>query len=438
MGGVVEMVSTLALGEGSSNFPVLRMLRLLKIGRLVRVVHHLRELRMLMSAMWVAVQTLFWAWIVILVVVYIFAILYKRVLSDADFADDEAGRSETWGTVLRCCFTLFSIMTLDDWVDVVRPMWNIAPGLIILTIIFIIITSFGLLNTVIAVVVERTLQIGQKSNEETLTKMTRNTSIQDASDPFVRFFRAADTDGDGNLTLEEFQNAVRDHSRPRMPLDDDLSLLDAEVFFSLLDAQGHGYVSVEDFLDGAAQLHGMARAQQLLKLNSLLVRASGSSKGRLKNLIMKLEHTQDEQMHILSSLGSRKEALNLFSNHVQAISKPPEYSSDEVARMASEAIRNALRDKIEQPACTAEGKSSNDEVFWNMGSLHHQPGTSDSAGPDPNSMELPQKQESTEDTSIGSDDHHHQQQLNGTQANDFHCGCFTPRVEECNLQELER
>merc|ERR1711948_236408 len=74
------------------------------------------------------------------------------------------------------------------------------------------------------------------------------------------FFNAADTSGDGRLTVDELQDMLDDPGVVAW-----LKALELEVFevvglFKLLDDNGDGTVSYEEFLGGAVRLKGNARA----------------------------------------------------------------------------------------------------------------------------------------------------------------------------------
>merc|ERR1711972_110062 len=74
------------------------------------------------------------------------------------------------------------------------------------------------------------------------------------------FFMAADTSGDGRLSLDELQAMLDDPGVVAW-----LKVLELEIFevlglFRLLDDNSDGTVSYEEFLGGAVRLKGNARA----------------------------------------------------------------------------------------------------------------------------------------------------------------------------------
>merc|ERR1719262_783437 len=55
-------------------------------------------------------------------------------------------------------YTLYQVTTLESWSQVIaRPIWDIRPHYVFLILVFQLVTTFGLLNIVVAAVVEGTM-----------------------------------------------------------------------------------------------------------------------------------------------------------------------------------------------------------------------------------------------------------------------------------------
>merc|ERR1719321_642396 len=65
-------------------------------------------------------------------------------------------------------YTLFEVMTLEGWTDVVRPLLGSRPVMIVFFMFFVFVTAFFLLNLVTAVVVDRTMS-SQAQNDDMST-----------------------------------------------------------------------------------------------------------------------------------------------------------------------------------------------------------------------------------------------------------------------------
>merc|ERR1719421_80061 len=64
---------------------------------------------------------------------------------------------DLWGDIIRTMYTLFQIVTLESWsVAIVRPIIREKPLVAFCFIVFIMLTSFGLMNIVVGIICECT------------------------------------------------------------------------------------------------------------------------------------------------------------------------------------------------------------------------------------------------------------------------------------------
>lgn len=156
-------------GHGASSgflalIPVLRLLRLLRIAKLFK------ELRLLIKSFVGSIAALFWIAVFTVLWFYICACVgtvfvgRKEMLADTDVENAAALRAK-FANIPLSMYTLFEVMTLEGWTDVVRPLVKNRPMLVVFFLVFVFVTAFFLLNLVTAVVVDRTM-IAQKESEE--------------------------------------------------------------------------------------------------------------------------------------------------------------------------------------------------------------------------------------------------------------------------------
>merc|ERR1719236_160729 len=109
-------------------------------------------------------RALFWAVALIVLLLYICAVFINRLLGDKeDVSERHQEQVDLWfGTVGRSLFTLFQLMTLEDWPTIVRTCMEFDSLLWLFFIPFLVSTHYTLLNLVTAVVVENVLVISQK------------------------------------------------------------------------------------------------------------------------------------------------------------------------------------------------------------------------------------------------------------------------------------
>jgi len=72
-------------------------------------------------------------------------------------------------------YTLFEVMMMEGWIEVVRPLVGHRPFLVLFFLLFVFLSAFFLLNLVTSVVVDRTMQAKQEdeANIETVSEDLR-------------------------------------------------------------------------------------------------------------------------------------------------------------------------------------------------------------------------------------------------------------------------
>merc|ERR1719238_1528206 len=99
-------------------------------------------------------------------------------------------------------------MSLENWMDIAAVGMKDAPWSWAFFIPFICFTNYTLLNLVTAVVVENVLLISQ--NEQVMEKKRDEQRRYDNIRLLKELFADMDEDGNGELSLEEFQAAMDD------------------------------------------------------------------------------------------------------------------------------------------------------------------------------------------------------------------------------------
>lgn len=138
------LVISIAIVPATESFSVLRALRVLRVLRLFTKV---KSLQKVVKSLLSAVPGLGSVGMVMLLIFYVSAVLATNLFSK-DFP-------ETFGNMGLTLYTLFQIMTGDGWSDsVARPVMEVFPYAWIFFIVFILISTFVILNLFIAVIVD--------------------------------------------------------------------------------------------------------------------------------------------------------------------------------------------------------------------------------------------------------------------------------------------
>jgi voltage-gated sodium channel len=251
----------------------LRSLRVVRVARLFRAFRFVKELRLLVGGILSALRAIGSAWILLLVIMYIFAVIGVRLTLDYRMAAPEDEYIEDhFGGVFRAMLTFFQIMTTEGWCTIARHLMpsDRSPTLVILIMLFLTITTYAFMNVVVAVIVENTLDQAVLLKEPVVDKVKREQ--RGALEKTWEIFKAADSSGDGLLTKKEFLAAM---SLPRVMKyfhEVDINVADVEGLFDILDVDESGVLSPEEFIEGCVRARGEARNKEVMKLQCELWR----------------------------------------------------------------------------------------------------------------------------------------------------------------------
>ncbi|MDP1671744.1 MAG: ion transporter [Burkholderiales bacterium] len=137
------IVITIALLPASGPFAVLRALRVLRVLRLLTMVPNMRRV---VGGLLAAIPGLASVFGIISIIFYVAAVIATKLFG---------GQFPDWfGTLGSSAYTLFQVMTLESWsMGIVRPVMEVFPQAWIFFVLFILISTFTMLNLFIAVIV---------------------------------------------------------------------------------------------------------------------------------------------------------------------------------------------------------------------------------------------------------------------------------------------
>ena len=137
-----------------------RKFRALGVFRLFTAVSKLDMLRTLFIAVGRTLPKMASIWIMLLVFFYVFSVLFTSLYSNAY---EEGGHLEFkyFGNLKHTALTLFQMMTLDSWSELMRKLMETDPSAWVGFIVWIIITAFFFLNMLIAVICDALRELGE-------------------------------------------------------------------------------------------------------------------------------------------------------------------------------------------------------------------------------------------------------------------------------------
>jgi voltage-gated sodium channel len=249
---------------------MLRFVRLMRLARLIRLLRFFRELWLVASGLIQALKTLAWIILVLFIICYIGSIFTTIMVgrNDRDFNVyyKESGKWDHeyyFKTIGRSLISFLQIVTLDNWAElIVRDVVQVQPGMYVFFIAFICLGTFGVLNLMIGVVVERAIRTAATDSREQKRKKDRDRQL--VFGQLREIFEAADVDNSGTLSLQEVEEAINKpeiYNKLRMI---DFPVDNPKEVFVLLDYDNTGELTIEEFIKGCLRMKGPAMSKDLL------------------------------------------------------------------------------------------------------------------------------------------------------------------------------
>ncbi|CAE8677716.1 unnamed protein product [Polarella glacialis] len=264
--GMLEVILT-AGGISAKEFALLRLLRLLRMLRLMKLCRHhrwLTELKKLVLMMASCVRTLFWSFLFCFIVMSAWSMaavelinpVVQQMAADGAFGDCRTCRSALT-SVMRANLTLFqTIIAGDSWGDLAVPVIEAHPWTAIIFIGSLLTLVFGVLNLIVAVVIDTYAEHRQKDVINLAQEL--DADAEEDRRFLQKIFDQIDEDGSGELNLDEVLLAAKTNpefkSRLRVM---DIDEGDLVQMFEMLDGDGSGSV---EFINARFAKYQMMRS----------------------------------------------------------------------------------------------------------------------------------------------------------------------------------
>jgi voltage-gated sodium channel len=255
----------LGMIEADSNhvkiITVLRIMRLVRLARIFRLLRFFKELWLLVSGIAGAMRTLVWAFLLLGVIIYVSAILLFQVLGQP-YKDDDPDIDMYFGSLEITMFTNFQLITLEGWATICRVAMVHESWSWMFFVLYLSTTTFGIMNIVVAVIVENTVEQATKRQEDVHKKAEQEQKM--AAEKISEIFVASDANHDGEVTKQEFCAAMEREDVMRYLQQIGIDVRQAENLFDILDYDESGSLDAQEFTQGVLKARGEAKARDLL------------------------------------------------------------------------------------------------------------------------------------------------------------------------------
>ena len=234
---------------------IVRILRMLRLLRLIRLMKLFKNLWLIIVGFRESLSTLFWVLMLLTVVIYVFAIFLRYTLNCLDAFKDWDDCGEYFGSMPAAMYTLFQVITLESWSQVfARPILKVQPAFFIVFLLFLFLTTFGILNIIVGVIVENTLNAAKQNQELQERRLQRQ--LRQELESIRRLFEEADSDGSGTLERGEFVDILHDPVVQQTLIRMEIPIEDPSTLFDILDPQGTDSINFGSFAQGVLRVKG--------------------------------------------------------------------------------------------------------------------------------------------------------------------------------------
>lgn len=254
-GALAEILDAISRqSAGVAGLDGLRTLRTIRMLRATRILVSFDELYALVSGLTNAMKTLMWAGILMLMVLTMWSIVAVEYIKPLMPGINNVNGFGTcswcpsaFDNVLLSNLTFFQIISGDGWSHVARPLIEEHGWTALLFVAVIFSMVFGLLNLVVAVMVDSAHQAREADIMNMAAK--KDAARAAAWDCFSDMVGELDENGDGEISVEELKTGLLNrHDLLSAYLTImGIEMSDLEMVFELLDADGDGTVTHEEF-----------------------------------------------------------------------------------------------------------------------------------------------------------------------------------------------
>ncbi|OLQ09302.1 Voltage-dependent T-type calcium channel subunit alpha-1H [Symbiodinium microadriaticum] len=230
---------------------VVRVTRILKVVRLMRVFRFVLAFRTLITSIAFTLKSLFWALMLLLLIVYVFAVLFCQAASWLAV--------RYFGSVSDTMISLFmSIAAGVSWENVIAPLRLISGMWALVFILYVSFTYFAVLNVVTGVFCQSAIESAQNDHATMVQSILKNKEAHIAK--IHGLFSQLGTENTGVITFANFTEKI---NTPQVRAYFELLGLDvwAWSFFKLLDLDDSGDVAVEELWTRTACVPESVRAE---------------------------------------------------------------------------------------------------------------------------------------------------------------------------------
>mmetsp|Transcript_43435 Transcript_43435/g.116425 ORF Transcript_43435/g.116425 Transcript_43435/m.116425 type:complete len:296 (+) Transcript_43435:2-889(+) len=240
----------------------IQIIRLLRVGRLLRLMFFFPVLRLMLKSLAGAFRVMFFGMVLVLVVVFVWAVFGVYFIHPRNAAVAEAGVYDSrcarcpgaFSSVFDAVVTLTKdLVAQDGWGEIAMPVIEAYPETYIYFFLAYSTVTIAILNLILAVIVDTALE-ARKDDIHAVARVKREQRSANAK-RLQELFSELDVDGNGVLTHAELEKAFETHEEfMDIMTAMDICAHDLDTIFLIMDENGTGDIDHKEFVN---ELHKM-------------------------------------------------------------------------------------------------------------------------------------------------------------------------------------
>jgi len=259
---VLEVLGSSDQTDVNSSFRILRLFRVSRLLRIVKtiwIVRFVGALRTLVSSLVDTLKPLFWAMVLLFIIIYIAGVLFTDVVLEYFSENDQdANVLRFFGSLSLSIETLFRAISGGiDWAEAAEALRPLGYVWVLFFQVYVAFCIFAVLNVMTGVFCHSAIQSAQSDHENRLD------SRHEFRKHVSRIFERMDQSGDGKLTLAEFEMMFENEGMQAFLESAEINASDAWTLFASLDVDGDNVIDVDEFTQRCMSLRGPARSMDV-------------------------------------------------------------------------------------------------------------------------------------------------------------------------------
>ena len=239
----------------------------------MRLFRFVMALRTLVTSIFHTLKALFWALILLFLIVYVFSVIFTSAVNEALYdpnfyprlPERDAQAERYFSNLYDTMLSLFMCIAGGvSWEEVIAPLRYVSEVWGIAYLVFFSFTYFAVLNVVTAVFCTTALESAQNDHATVVQSMLDNKEAH--LDKLRAVFSSLGASDTGAITFTMFEEKINTPEVKGYLETLGLDVWDAWSFFKLLDTDGGGAIEIEEFFMGCLRFRGQATAMDVGKI----------------------------------------------------------------------------------------------------------------------------------------------------------------------------